>query len=76
MNRFSLSFILFLFKLSYGPKFWWNLQNNTNILYKLATPPEHPASKLKKHEQEFKVSSYLPRQWCISKVYTLEEWRK
>lgn len=49
MNRFSLSFILFLFKLSYGPKFWWNLQNNNNILYKLATQPEHPASKLKKN---------------------------
>ena len=50
MHLFGLSFISFLFKLSYGPRFWNNIRNNEFMLYKRVTSTKCLAKKLKKHE--------------------------
>ena len=54
MHLFDLSLILFLFKLSYGPRFWNNIRNNDFMLYKRATSTERLAKKLKKYEPELR----------------------
>ena len=40
MHLFGVSFILFLFKLSYDPRFWNNVQNSGFMSYKSATSTE------------------------------------
>ena len=54
MYLFGLSFILFLFKLSYDPRFWNNIRNSDFMLYKRVTSTERLAKKLKKHELDLR----------------------
>ena len=54
MEFFGLVFIMYFFKLSYGSRFWCNLRNDNNILYKQATKIERLAKKLKKYELDLK----------------------
>ena len=54
MHLFGLSFILFLFDLSYDPRFWNNIRNSDFILYKRATLTERLAKKLRKHELDLR----------------------
>ena len=57
MNICRLSFILYFFKLSDGPGFWYNLRNDNNISCKKAIKLECLAKKLKKRELDLK---FLP----------------
>ena len=54
MELYGLAFIMYFFKLSYGSRFWRNLRNDNNILYKQATKIERLAKKLKKYELDLK----------------------
>ena len=55
MYLFGLSFILFLFKLSYSTRFWNNIRNSDFMLYKIVTSTERLAKKLKKHEPDLRL---------------------
>ena len=50
MHLFGLSFILFLFKLLYDPRFLNNIRNNNFMLNKRSASTERLAKKLKEHE--------------------------
>ena len=54
MHLFGLSFVLFLFNLSYGLRFWKNIRNNDFLLYKRAMSTERLAKKLKKYELDLR----------------------
>ena len=61
MHLLGLSFILFLFKLYYGPRIWTinSIRNKivsetTTLLYKRATSTERLAKKLKKDELDLR----------------------
>ena len=67
MHLFSLSFILFLFKLSFGPRFWNNIGNNDFMFYKRATSTECLAKKLKKHELDLS-RTYIFKHTCFKDI--------
>ena len=46
MELFGLAFIMYFFKLSYGSRFWRNLRNDNNVLYKQATKIERLWNKI------------------------------
>ena len=54
INLFGLSFVLFILRLSYGSKFWQNLQNDNPLIYKKAVKVERLAKKISKHELDIK----------------------
>ena len=64
MNIFGLAFILYLFKVTDGNGFWYNLRNSDKLMYKRAITYERLLKRLRKCELDLKFL-YSCRNDCI-----------